>query len=103
MNGIYTVIYVGRVDNRRDRRLKDRMLEHLEKYTSGYYFEWDSASSILDADITECRDYHEYGLSGYLENIIHPRKPDSVLYTYCPCYYWLLAYCFISSFTKCRI
>jgi hypothetical protein len=49
MNGIYMVIYVGRVDNRSDSRLKDSMVEHLKEYTLGHYFEWNSASNILDA------------------------------------------------------
>lgn len=82
INRIYTVIYVGRVDDRSDRGLKDRMLEHLEKYTSGYYFEWNSASSILDAYKRECNDYHQWYQN--LENKIHPRKP-SYPNTYCPC------------------
>ncbi len=82
MNGIYTVIYVGRVDCRTDRGLKDRMLEHLKEYTSCCYFEWNSASSILDAYKTECKNYHQWYQN--LENKIHPRKPDSVSYTLCP-------------------
>lgn len=49
MNGIYMVIYVGRVDNRSDSGLKDSMVEHLKEYTLGHYFEWNSASNILDA------------------------------------------------------
>lgn len=38
MNGIYMVINLVRVDNRRNRWLKERMVEHLKEYTLGHYF-----------------------------------------------------------------
>lgn len=80
----YYVIYVGRVDIRQDRGLKDRMLEHLGEFESDCYFGWNSANSVLDAYRRECEDFHYGGQYGYLENKIHPRKPDNNLNTHCP-------------------
>lgn len=80
----YFVIYVGRVDYRQDRGLKDRMLEHLGEFTGDCYFEWNSASSPLAAYKRECQDYHCWGQYGHLLNKIHPRKPDGYSLTMCP-------------------
>lgn len=80
----YHVIYVGRVDSRQDRGLKDRMIEHVGEFTGDCYFEWNAADSILDAYMRECEDYHCWSLYGSLENKIHPRKPDDYTQTMCP-------------------
>lgn len=80
----YSVIYVGRVDNRQDRGLKDRMIEHLDDFEGDCYFEWNESASILDAYKKECKDYHYWSSFGTLENSIHPRKPNSSFFTICP-------------------
>lgn len=71
----YEVIYVGRVDIRQDRGLKDRMLEHLNELEGDCYFEWNVARGVLDAYRRECMDYHCWGTVGNLDNQIHPAKP----------------------------
>ena len=80
----YSIIYVGRVDDRQDRGLKDRMIEHLDDFEGNCYFEWNETTSILDAYKKECTDYHCWSLLGTLENSIHPRKPSSSIFTICP-------------------
>lgn len=72
----FAVIYVGRVDSRQDRGLKDRIIEHLEEFGDNCYFEWNVEANIQDAYQRECLDYHCWGKVGFLENIDHPRKPD---------------------------
>lgn len=79
----YEVIYVGRVDIRQDRGLKDRMIEHLGEFEGDCYFEWNEARTVLDAYRRECMDYHCWGEVGDLENEIHPRKPTGYQ-TICP-------------------
>lgn len=80
----YFVIYVGRVDYRADRGLKDRMLDHVGEFYGDCYFEWNSSLTPLDAYKRECRDYHCWGQFGHLENKIHPRKPEGYKLTMCP-------------------
>ena len=80
----YFVIYVGRVDYRQDRGLKDRMIEHIGEFFGDCYFEWNSTSSTLAAYKRECHDYHCWGQHGDLLNKIHPRKPDGYSLTRCP-------------------
>lgn len=71
----YEVIYVGRVDIRQDRGLKDRMIEHLDEFEGNSYFEWNEARNVIDAYIRECLDFHCWNNIGDLENQVHPRKP----------------------------
>lgn len=71
----YHVIYVGRVEWRQGRGLKDRMLEHVGEFAGDCYFEWNVASSILGAYHRECSDYHCWSQYGILENKVHPAKP----------------------------
>lgn len=79
----YEVIYVGRVDIRQDRGLKDRMIEHLNEFEGNCFFEWNEERNVIDAYTRECLDYHCWSEAGNLENQIHPGKPTGY-YKICP-------------------
>ena len=73
---VYEVIYVGRVEIRQDRGLKDRMNEHLAEFEGDCYFEWNEANNVPDSYIRECLVYHCWSKVGNLENQEHPGKPS---------------------------
>lgn len=81
----FHIIYVGRVDDRQDRGLKDRLIEHIGEWQGTLYFNWNNEANVEDAYYRECEDYHKWlGYEGALENDIHPRKPDEMSDLNCP-------------------
>ena len=79
---LFMPFYVGRVTG---GNLRDRLIEHIAEYgTDEIYFNFEIASSVLEAYEKECHDYHSFlDGNGYLRNKIHPAKPDK-LNTKCP-------------------
>lgn len=81
----FHIIYVGRVDDRQDRGLKDRLIEHIGEWPGDLYFNWNDELEIDDAYNRECEDYHKWkDYEGKLENGVHPRKPDGNTKIQCP-------------------
>lgn len=81
----FRIIYIGRVDNRTDRGLKDRLIEHIEEWDGDLYFNWNDEIESEDAYRRECEDYHNWlKYEGSLENDIHPRKPNGKTNLKCP-------------------
>lgn len=74
-NGFFDVIYVGRTDT---MPLKERLLQHAAKHPFGMYFNFNSTKSPIEAYERECQDFHKFGGSDELANMIHPNKPDGV-------------------------
>lgn len=80
----FNIIYVGRVDDRQDRGLKDRLIEHIGEWAGALYFNWNNELEIDDAYLRECEDFHKWlDYEGKLENGVHPRKPDGKSYLTC--------------------
>lgn len=84
----YHVIYVGRVDFREDRGIKDRLIEHIGEFEGDLYFDYNSNNTPENAYLRECLDYHFWkNVEGKLENKIHPDVPNG-LNLHCPiCFY----------------
>jgi hypothetical protein len=68
----FFVMYVGRSEN-----VNKRLKEHIK---DGYsYFMFSYSSTIINAYLKECKDYHAYIDEGFkLDNQIHPAKPEGV-------------------------
>ena len=68
--GIFIVKYVGRSDSDVNARLK----QHLD---SGHeMFKYSYATSPKAAFEKECKNFHDFGENGKLENEIHPDRPN---------------------------
>lgn len=81
----FSIIYVGRVDERQDRGLKDRLIEHIGEWPGNLYFNWNNEADVEYAYYRECEDYHKWlEYEGKLENDIHPRKPNGMNDLDCP-------------------
>lgn len=81
----FRIIYVGRVDKRKDRGIKDRLKEHIGEWPGNLYFNWNDASTIEEAYNNECKDYHTWlNYEGTLENDNHPAKPEGKTNLKCP-------------------
>ena len=72
INGSFIVHYVGRSDT----DLKQRLIQHLDDKKRYPFFKYRIASSIKEAYLRECKNYHDFGGENYLENEIHPAKPE---------------------------
>ncbi len=79
LDGIsFVVEYVGRSDN----DLLSRISHSLGKYT---HFKFSPANSPLETYQKECLNWHDFGgENGYLDNDIHPDRPDGVKLAFCP-------------------
>lgn len=69
-NGPFIVQYVGRSDDDIKKRLRGWVGS---KYTR---FKYSYAESTKDAFQKECRDYHDFGGAGKLDNEVHPGRPN---------------------------
>ncbi len=74
--GTYVVEYIGRADTDLPACLKGWE----GKYSQ---FKYTYATSAAAAYDRECRNYHEFGGSRYLDNKAHPRPPAGAART-CP-------------------
>lgn len=73
----FVVQYVGRSDT----NLKERICHGIGQYE---WFKASIANSAQDAFYKECRNYHDFGgEEGFLDNKIHPAKPERGL-GFCP-------------------
>lgn len=73
--------YVGRSDDDLNGRLHDHINKDIE-YTHFMYLYIDSVKNAFDY---ECKLYHLYaGDIGQLKNERHPKRPDNLLYLFCP-------------------
>jgi hypothetical protein len=71
MNGdTFMVKYVGRSDTDLNLELKARLDRPYSKFKFSY------ASSVREAFDKECRNYHEFGGKGSLDNEVHPARPS---------------------------
>ena len=67
------------MDDRKDRGLKDRLIEHIGEWEGTLYFNWNDEFDVETAYRRECEDYHIWlEHEGTLENDKHPRKPDGM-------------------------
>ena len=73
-NGSFIVHYVGRSDT----DLKQRLIQHLSDKNPYPFFKFSIAANIKEAYLKECKNYHDFGAEEYLENEIHPAKPDGL-------------------------
>lgn len=74
----FIVEYVGRSDE----NLLTRIPHSIGKYT---HFKVSLASSPFEAYQKECTNWHDFGgEDGYLDNKIHPDKPDGIKLAFCP-------------------
>lgn len=80
----FKIIYVGRVDDRDDDGLKDRIKEHIGEWEGDLWFDWKEADDVEAAYKQECIDYHAWGGKDSLENIDHPAKPKGKTNLKCP-------------------
>ena len=81
----FNIIYVRRVDDREDRGLKDRLIEHIGEWDGTLYFNCNDEYDVEGAYRRECEDYHIWlDYEGTLENNKHPRKPDGKTNLKCP-------------------
>ncbi len=78
-DNVFHVKYIGRSDTDVNERLK----QHLgELYT---YFKFSYATSVKDAFVKECKNYHDFGgVEGKLDNEIHPDIPSNSQNWKCP-------------------
>ncbi len=83
-DGVFTIIYVGRVDHRQDEGLRDRLKEHIGEWNGDLWFDWAKAKDVKAAYEQECTDFHLWGGAKHLENDKHPRKPDGKTGMNCP-------------------
>lgn len=72
-NNSFVVKYVGRSED-----LKKRLLGHLNDESKYSYFKFSLATSIKEAYLKECKNFHDFGGTKYLDNKIHPAKPDGI-------------------------
>lgn len=73
-NGSFIVNYVGRSDT----DLKQRLLQHLNDDKTFPFFKYSIASSIKEAYLKECKNFHDFGGEIYLDNKNHPAKPENI-------------------------
>ena len=78
------MIYVGRVDDREDEGLKERIKDHIGEWEGDLWFDWKEADNIAAAYEQECIDFHAWGGKDKLENIDHPAKPKGKTNLKCP-------------------
>jgi hypothetical protein len=73
LNDAFYVMYVGRSEN-----INKRLKEHIK---DGYsYFMFSYSSTIINAYLKECENYHAYIDKGFkLDNQIHPARPEGVV------------------------
>ena len=76
--GIFRVQYVGRSDTDVNDRIKDHLGENYAVFKFSY------ATSPKAAFEKECQNYHDFGGSEKLQNIIHPDHPDNSPNWKCP-------------------
>ncbi len=76
-DGTFIVNYVGRSDDDVNNRLHDWAGSKYKKFKYSY------AASAKEAYEKECRNYHDFGGSGSLDNDIHPARPNGTNYK-CP-------------------
>jgi hypothetical protein len=70
---IFYVMYVGRSEN-----INKRLKEHIKDGYSCFMFSY--ASTIVNAYLKECENYHAYVDEGFkLDNQIHPAMPEGVV------------------------
>lgn len=80
----FSMIYVGRVDDREDDGLKDRIKEHIGEWKGDLWFDWKEVADVESAYKQECIDYHTWGGKDKLENKEHPAKPKGKTNLKCP-------------------
>jgi hypothetical protein len=68
--GTFIVLYVGRSDTDVNEELKAKLINSEYKH-----FKYSYATSPKAAFEKECRNYHDFGGSEKLDNIIHPDRP----------------------------
>jgi len=66
---IFYVKYIGRADDNLNQKLKS----WIGKYKN---FKFSYANSVKEAFEKECKNYHDFGESELLDNIVHPEKPE---------------------------
>jgi len=69
----FYVCYVGRSDDDVNERLKQWVGKKPNRYT---HFKFSYATSPKAAFEKECRNYHDFGESGKLDNEYHPQRPE---------------------------
>jgi hypothetical protein len=65
----FLVKYVGRSDTDLNVELKARLDKPYRKFKFSY------AGSVREAFDKECRNYHDFGGKGSLDNEVHPARP----------------------------
>ena len=78
-NGSFMVKYVGRSDT----NLKQRLIQHLSDEKKYPFFKYHVAQTIKEAYLWECKNFHDFGGEEYLDNKVHPAKPEGLKDT-CP-------------------
>lgn len=76
--GVFIVCYVGRSDDNLRTRIRHGV-EDMKKDPSCRFerFKFSYASTIEEAYLKECRNYHDFGgEEGYLRNTNHPARPE---------------------------
>jgi hypothetical protein len=68
--GLFIVRYVGRSDTDLNQELKARM------NPTYMHFKYSYAASSRVAFEKECRNFHDFGGTIELENLVHPDRPD---------------------------
>ena len=74
VNGSFVVHYVGRSDT----DLKQRLLQHLTDNNPYPFFKFYVAESVKEAYLKECKNFHDFGAEKYLDNKVHPAKPEGL-------------------------
>ena len=77
-NGLFSVRYVGRSDTDLNRRLKEQIGKPYTHFMHSY------PTAVVYTYEKECMNFHDYGGTGYLDNEIHPDKPEGYHHLQCP-------------------
>jgi hypothetical protein len=73
----FVVRYIGRADNDLNRTLKEQEADESS------WFKWSYAPSEKAAFDKECKNFHDFGEHGQLENDYHPEPPEGTKWK-CP-------------------